>query len=652
MTRRSYLRGIAIALTVLVVPAVLLMMALWSRDAALAEMEARTRGLLNLYAANADGYLGKFATLPRLLAESSQVRDSLDSPQDEETRLHTNVHLERFTDISGALTSYVMTAGGLTIAASNWAAPDSFVGHNFAFRPYFQDAMQGRSGRYFALGTTSLQRGYYFSHPVVTADGVAGVAVVKTDLKGIEQSWSGAEDIILVTDPDGVVFISTMPGWLFRTLTPLPEDVRARLADSRRYPGASFAPLPFETRQPLDDGMLVRLRQPLADGERTRGEAPLADYMMLSRAMPRAGWTMHVLTDAGAVSSFILKNVIFAGLGLALLGVTLVAVVQRMGWYRARIALEQETSRILSVKEEALRRAHDELEQRVRDRTADLRHANERLRAEIQERERARDELRRAQDEVVHAGKLAAIGQLAAGITHELNQPLAAMRAYADNARIFLSRERYDDVAGNLHRISGLTERMADISSHLKRFARKARGEIGPVPLAAVVAQSLDLMSVGGRLQKVEVNNRVLDETLFVRAGWVRLEQILINLVRNSLEAMHESGVKRLELAAEPAPGPDGAEGIAITVRDTGTGIAGDVFDKMFQPFFSTKEQTEGGLGLGLSISYGIVESFGGTLSAANHPDGGAVFTLWLLREADGGHAAPPALLSRTPSHA
>lgn len=651
MTRGPILRGLAIAMAALVVPAVLLATALWSRDAALAEMESRTRGLLTLYAANAEGHLGKFATLPRLLAESTQVRDSLEWPDDEEVRLHTNVHLERFTDISGALTSYVMTRDGLTIAASNWAAADSFVGHNFAFRPYFQDAMEGRSGRYFALGTTSLQRGYYFSHPVVTGDGIAGAAVVKTDLNGIEESWAGAEDIILVTDPDGVVFLSSVPEWLFRTLRTLDPATRSRLEEARRYPGAAFEPLPIEQRRPLDAGSMVRLRPPSTEGPHARGERGAEDYMMLSRVMPRAGWTMHVLTDASAVSAFVLKNVLLAALGLALLGVTLVAVLQRMGWYRARIAMEQETTRILAGKEEALRRAHDDLEQRVRERTADLRHANQRLRAEIQERERARDELRRAQDEVVHAGKLAAIGQLAAGITHELNQPLAAMRAYADNASVFLERGRYDDVAGNLRRISGLTERMADISGHLKRFARKARGEVGAVPLAAVVAQSLELMGVGGRLQRVEVDNRITDDSLHVRAGWVRLEQILINLLRNSLEAMHDSPTKRLELDAAAATGPDGADGIAITVRDTGTGIAPEALDKMFQPFFSTKEQAQGGLGLGLSISYGIVESFGGTLSAANHPEGGAVFTLWLHREAAAANATPPALLSRTASH-
>lgn len=641
MRRGTIFRGLAVALFVLAVPTVLLATVHWSREVALAEMTARTRGTLNLYTANVEGHLGKFTALPRILAESPKVLAALRQPRDDEARLHANVHLERFTGITGAMTSYVMTPTGLTVAASNWAQPDSFIDHNFAFRPYFQDAMDGRSGRYFALGTTSLQRGYYFSHPVVTEDGVAGVAVVKTDLENIEQTWTDSADVILVTDPDGVVFISTVDQWKYHTLTPLDAAARARVADSRRYPGITLERLPLERRRPLDGGgSLVRLRLPQQDGgQASRGETALGDHLMLSRAMPQAGWTIHVLSDAGPISVFVLKNVLLAILGLALTAVTVLAVLQRMGWYRARISMEQETTRVLAAKEEALRRAHDELEQRVRARTADLRRVNQRLRDEIHERERTRDELRRAQDEVVHAGKLAAIGQLAAGITHELNQPLTAMRAYADNARVFLGRSRYDDVDGNLERISDLTERMAGISGHLKRFARKARGEIGPVPLAAVFAQSLELMGVGGRLRRVTVNNRITDETLHVRAGWVRLEQVVINLIRNSLEAMHDTADKRLDLDAFPAPGPDGRDGIAITVRDSGSGIADEALDKLFQPFFSTKEETQGGLGLGLSISYGIVESFGGTLEAANHPDGGAIFTLWLHRETAG--AAP-----------
>lgn len=658
MRRGTIIRVVAGVLVGLIVPAVLLATAQWSREAALAENTARTRGVLNLYAANIEGYLGKFAALPRILADSPRLHALLQAPDDAERRLTVNIQLERFNDAAGAMTSYVMTPEGQTIAASNWAAEDSFIGHNFAFRPYFQDAMRGRTGRYYALGTTSLQRGYYFAHPAVTRQGIIGVAVVKTNLSAIEKTWTESDDIILVTDPDGVVFISSVPEWLYGTLDPLTAETRARLRDSRRYPEVGdFRPLPINQRRPLDQGGdLVRLRLPdSVDGPRAARadqDGP-ADYLMLSRAMPRAGWTIHVLSSAAPVSGFVLKNVLLAALGLALTAVTIFAVFQRMGWYRARIAMEQETTRILAAKEEALRAAHDELEQRVRARTADLRTANQRLRDEIQERERARDELRRVQDEVVHTGKLAAIGQLAAGITHELNQPLAAMRAYADNAQVFLSRARYDDVSGNLARISGLTERMADISGHLKRFARKARGETSAIPLSAVVAQSLELMSVGGRLRRVEVDNRITDDTLYVSAGWVRLEQIFINLIRNSLEAMHDAEVRRLELDAQPAPGAEDEDGLAITVRDTGHGIAPEALDKLFQPFFSTKEQ-EQGLGLGLSISYGIVESFGGTLRAANHPDGGAVFTLWLRRvEAPSSTGqTSQAILTRTPNHA
>ncbi|SFI02916.1 ATP-binding protein [Modicisalibacter xianhensis] len=272
----------------------------------------------------------------------------------------------------------------------------------------------------------------------------------------------------------------------------------------------------------------------------------------------------------------------------------------------------------------ALARARDQLEHRVEERTRDLLDSNRRLSAEIDERRRAEAELRQAQDELIQAAKLAVLGQMAAGINHELNQPLAAIRAYAENARIFLERGRSEAASGNLGQIVELTSRMAEISAQLKQFSRKSGDSLTAVSAQASFGYALRLYRSRLVDAHVEVIQDWPGEDVWVHADLVRLEQVLVNLIGNALQAMAETPSPRLELTIVQADG-----WVRLGVRDNGPGIAEAHLGRVFEPFFTTKS-TGKGLGLGLSISARIIDDLGGSLEATNASDGGALFSVTL----------------------
>ena len=273
---------------------------------------------------------------------------------------------------------------------------------------------------------------------------------------------------------------------------------------------------------------------------------------------------------------------------------------------------------------EALQKAYDELERKVEERTADLSAANQQLQDEVAERARAERTLREAQDELIQAGKLAVIGQLSAGIAHELNQPLAALRTLSGNAIRFMQRGDEATARANLERIAQLVDRMGQITGHLKVFAHKSSGAPRPVDVHAVVTHAIGIL--GQRLQVT--GTRVVldfpDTALYAHCDANRLEQVVVNLIGNALDAMAHLEQPRVEVR-----GSGHAPMVRIEVRDYGCGLSPEAQARLFEPFFTTKDAGVG-LGLGLAISAGIVSDFGGTLTGVNHPDGGALFTIEL----------------------
>lgn len=264
-----------------------------------------------------------------------------------------------------------------------------------------------------------------------------------------------------------------------------------------------------------------------------------------------------------------------------------------------------------------LRAAYGSLEARIAERTQELQ-------ARVDELHRTERTLRATQDELVQAGKLAVLGQMAASITHEINQPLAALRALNDNARVFLERGMQADAEGNLEAMAQLTQRIAAIVAQLKGFARRDELRVQPVPVAAAFQAAVALVSAEARRQRVTLECPPVPEGLAALGQQVRIEQVLVNLLRNGIDASAEKGGGTVTLRAEVD-----AEQALLRVSDNGPGLSEDVQARLFEPFFTTKRRGDG-LGLGLSISASIANALGGSLQGVNRAQGGAEFTLRL----------------------
>ncbi|MDD7970761.1 sensor histidine kinase [Roseinatronobacter alkalisoli] len=571
------------------------------------ELHDRGQNTLNLAEASLRGQLSRFERLPQLLADQRVIRSLILAPRDPDLVMAANIYLRDTAEMLGASDIYVMYRDGVTLAASNFDQAHSFVGGNFAFRPYFYDALgQKGAGRFYALGTTSNKRGYYFGAPIDVAGQRHGVMVIKIDVDGIEQAWASDEMRIIVTDPENIVFLSNRPDWLFRSFGPMTPARLARTEQTRRYANARIGQIDYARETDANGFDLLRTA---ADDGAT------LEYLVARAPMPDADWTVQVLLNARPARVQVASAVALGGLALVLLMLTGLILWQRRRQLAERLAVQQA--------------ARDELELRVGERTSQLAAANAALRDEVGERRATEDRLRQTQSELVQAGKLAALGQMSAALSHEFNQPLAAARNYAENAQLLLDRGRSADAHDNITRILGMIDRMGRISRHLRNFARKPHQQMRPVDLGSVIADAQELL--GWQLDRsgVVLNVDLGSDPLVVTAGAVRLQQVLVNLLANAIDAVDGNETKQLDLVAGRV-----GDMIELRLRDNGPGIAESVQARIFDPFFSTKEVGKG-LGLGLSISYNIIRDFDGRISVRNHPEGGAEFTLRL-------HAAQP----------
>ncbi len=261
--------------------------------------------------------------------------------------------------------------------------------------------------------------------------------------------------------------------------------------------------------------------------------------------------------------------------------------------------------RQLTQAQSALRQAHAQLEQLVDSRTAELRHTNDALKTQIAQRLQTEGEL-------LQASKLAVLGQMSAGLSHEVNQPLTALRALARNSIRLLEAGRADAVTANLQIMDDMVERMSRITRQLKSFARKADDEVtNSVSLLESVRNALLLLEHRSRALELQTEVDV-PPGLRVRAEGNRLEQVLVNLFGNAMDAMQHEPVRRLRVRVS-AQG--GGQRVLVRVQDSGPGVSEADMQHLFEPFFTTKPAGEG-LGLGLVISAKIVHEFGGTLRA------------------------------------
>lgn len=552
---------------------------------------------LNIAVEGLDSTLQRFEPLAKLIAERPILSQLLKDPDNQGLLPFVNEQLRLTALTLGVSDVYLMDIGGTTIAASNYRKDTSFVGRNYGFRPYFRQALEGGLGRYFARGTTTGQRGYFFAAPVLDQTRIVGVLAIKFLVDPFEQSWQGGTSEIIVSDLKDVVFMSSRPEWQFRTLAPLSRQTLEEVAATQQYPLDRLIPLDVRQTGGTDSPTLMTIEG--------------TDYVLNTAFLPEVGWTVRLLSPAAPARTQALTVLLVLGL-VALLLVLATAIVSQR---RAR-SLEREDER---------RAAQDRLEREVRLRTSDLNEANTRLLIEIEERRATEQRLRSTQKELVQAGKLAALGQMSAALSHEINQPLAAVKGFAENAAAYIDRKRYAEARENVGRISQMADRMATLSGHLRNFARRPQETTGPVDLSLVLNDALDLM--GPRLAKAGATvERAPDTTepLWVTGGRVRLQQVFVNLISNALDAMEDQDSPTIIISrADRGPGR-----VRIQVIDSGPGLNTDTASRVFDPFFTTKSPGKG-LGLGLSISYNIVEDFGGHLSAENNEDKpGACFSV------------------------
>ncbi|ELW3040950.1 TPA: sensor histidine kinase [Pseudomonas aeruginosa] len=558
------------------------------------QLAEQNRQTLDLYVANLLGTLRRYEELPQILGGLPVLRQALQQPGDPLLQKIANEALADIRRRTGADVIYLLQPDGTTQVASNWAQADSFVHRNFAFRPYYREAMQGRLARFFGLGTTSIKRGYYFASAVKEGSRIIGVLVVKVDLEHIERLWGNSPEQLLVIDNYGVVILSSREDWRFHASRPLSAAERDEI----------HANIPY----PVQDPKPLRLQQ--------------SAWLSQSRTLPETGWTVSIYAPRTLIERPVRSVLLIGGATLLALLLLLTLLTLSRRHYLDRIALEAEAKR--------------QLEERVLERTRELESANAQLQQEVHEREQAQRELMRAQDEVVQAGKLTALGTMSASISHELNQPLAAIRSYADNARVLLDHQRTEDARGNLEQISDLTTRMASIIAHLKAYARGARRAPENVQLQPAIEDALSMLASRRRAMNVELLRDVPDAPLWVQAGETRLRQILGNLLTNALDALAEKAPpRRLWVIAS-----QDQHGVTLTLRDNGPGFSEDALAHAHEPFFTTKT-TAKGLGLGLAICDNLLRALGGRLEMGNHLEGGAVVRLHLLPGVPGVAAMP-----------
>lgn len=533
--------------------------------------------------------LQRFRLLPIVLVEYPDLGDALrNGSRQAADRL--NEKLRGLAERTGAPVIYAIDRQGRTVSASNAGQPDSFVGRNYAFRPYFRQALTQGTSEYFALGNTSHRAGLFLARRIGPANAPDGVVVVKVEFRRIAQAWASDPGQTLLTDNHGVVVVTSDPRALFTTMQALTPRARGEIEQAQQFGGVRLRPAPYR----LEPGGWA------TDDEGNR-------HVVARVAVPLPGWRLiHLLPSRPAfraADSWVRSATALIGVGL--LALALLAI-----WRRTRA--------------ERVVQAREALEAEVARRTAELRATNDRLTIEIAERVRADQRFRAAREELAQANRLGSLGSITAGVAHEINQPVAAIRTLAENARTFLTRAAPDKAAGNLSTIVELTERISSIVQEMRRFVRRGTHGMGPVALDAVLDGTMLLIGDRFRSAGVVLERPAGGSLPVVIAGRVRLEQVLVNLLQNALDAVADRPSPRVRMCVR-----EEGDSIELTVEDNGPGLDPDIAPEIFTPFVTGKPD---GLGLGLGIARDIMREFGGMLDTIPSSLGGAGFIIRLRR--------------------
>ncbi|MEM9344790.1 MAG: cache domain-containing protein [Pseudomonadota bacterium] len=531
-----------------------------------------------LYAEALEGALQRVSHLPFVLATEALVQDATGG----ERLSELNARLAAVAARSDLEAAYLLDATGLTIAASNHDQQPTFLGANYGFRPYFTEAMDGQSSTFFAVGATTQRPGYFISEPVRTDAGITGVLAIKIDLSTLTQSWETGETPVFVTNADGIVILSSDPALRFHASRPVPD---ARLSVIR-------------AERQFGDGPV-----PALDWTATRLGVRLGDSPFLHVTQPVAGtdWTLHYLSPTVPI---------WRRVGLTLLGVLAAALIGVVAYQRLQA-----------------RRIRSALQMSQEDRKQ-LRSANRALEREIVVRRATERSLKEAETELRRSSKLAALGQLSASVTHELGQPIAALKSHLAAAEMTQGRQPL------LDKIGGLVARIETITTDLRFFSRPAEQDFDAFDLRDIWPGTAELLAPDIAARPALRVNRILPGApVPVIGSRHRLEQVLINLTKNAILATDNTAgqwTPRVDVAISGTG--------EITVTDSGPGLGGLDISSLQEPFHTTRASGTG-MGLGLAIVADIVREHGGSLDAQD-TGRGARFTVALPLATTDAHAA------------
>lgn len=534
---------------------------------------------LELYSETLKSKLFELRPLNKILTNHPAILQLLKAPNNQSLTDKTNKILLVSRNIASASEIYLLDKTGLTIAASNANQEGSFVGNNYSYRPYFLQAIDGLSGQFYAVGTRSNIRGYYFSEPVFEAGKIVGVLVLKVAIDKLEKIIENTGQKLFILDNFGVVFLSNEPKFLFRKTRGISSENLNNITETKRYNGKVLGELKLKTLTNFYRQDIVQL------SENTGNE----NYIKIGLQIPVIGWEIISLIDEKRA---ITPSVI---IGLVSGLISIFAVILLL-FIRSRRKLQAEQMEFKS-------RQAIELERRVEERST---------------------ELKQVQDDLVQTAKLAALGQMSAAISHELSQPLTSISNYIENTKVFLEQKEVAKVEQNLGYIGKLSDKMTAIIHHIKIFASKRPTEIDRISINKVIEETVWFMQSKFQRREVQLEISLPKNDVYIWANSVRIEQVLMNLISNALESMQKSSVKILNI--DLSFNDDLAH---IIIRDTGEGIDENAIENIFKPFYTTKED-EQGMGIGLSISRSIIEEYDGILEAFNRPSGGARFEIKL----------------------
>lgn len=526
---------------------------------------------LAIYSGTVQSELQRHSVVPLLLARDPVLIRALETGSYQDT----SARLISYVDEIGAASLVLLDREGRIVAATDRER----LGERRTSDPFFVEASRSPDTVFTSNEPDTGRFDFTFSRAVRTMDNrLLGVILVEVDLPRIVERWRGTTEAVFLTNSQGEIILSTEPRWRGRT------EVEALAL------------------QPPQSAIQRALQ---VTGEFAFGEANGrffgAETIRLESRIPFRGWRIVSYTAFASV-----RERVNAMLALQIMGF---ALVLAGGFY------------LIS------RRARLRSDRLARE-SAELRRLNGRLQREIAERQRVERTLEEAEQSLAQSQKLAALGEMSAAVSHELNQPLAAMKTYLAGARLLLQRKRIEEAASSFQRIDDLIDRMGAITRQLKSYARKGGDALEPVDLRDALKGALTMMEPQLRTTRVEITRNLPRQPVMVLADRLRLEQVIINLLRNALDAMKDVDRRELDLLIS-----EGDEAV-LTVRDNGNGI--DDLDALFEPFYTTKKPGEG-VGLGLAISSGIVTDMGGRLTARNGDTGGAVFEIRMPRIDGGG---------------